>query len=582
MRPLIDLGLLTSQDLKSKIGVPPGPPKSKIALVLLLLFAMGCDLNPSPVVSVQSTPTRPPVPTATRPAQRSGGTLTVRVISDPGTLNPWLAAKDQSARAITGLVFNGLTRLDNHLQPQPDLAESWVVSDDGTALTFHLRHGVQWHDGKPFTADDVIWSYNTLARLPASTPGLLHIQDTVSSVAAVEPLSYTVRFNLKRRYSPLLADLSMPVLPRHLLASTPPDKLTDSPFNSSPVGTGPFAYDSRQSGQSVTLKAFPGYYGGQPSIDRVAFLVAPDDKVAADAVKDGSLMLAQLPPPAAEGLVTADTGIRGGAYDEIGYDFVAFNLRPTHIFSDTRLRQAWALAIDKPGTVFAATQGNDDPVWTDVPRTSWAYNPNAPQYGGKPDEARRLLNEAGWTDVKHNGTLEKGGKPLEVSLYVSSDNPTRRKAAESMAEQLGRVGFRVNVQSADFSTSILARISPNANPPFDFDAVILGWTRSGVDPDPFALFHSSQIPTQAAPGLLNFTGFSAPEYDSLSIQGRSIYDYSRRKDIYARTQEIIADQLPYYLLWAQKFGVVAGPKLQGDIDFASPAYLWNADRWWIK
>src|SRR5215212_9287223 len=200
-------------------------PKSTLLLVLLTLLAVGCDLNPNPVVNVNQTPTRPPLPTATRPAQRSGGTLTVRLLSDPGTLNPWVDAKDQSVRAITGLIFNGLTRLDDHLQPQPDLAESWDVSEDGTALTFHLRQGVQWHDGREFTAEDVIWSYNTLARLSASTPALLHIQDTLSSVQAVEPVSYTVRFNLKRRYSPLLADLAMPVLPKHLLADTPPDKL---------------------------------------------------------------------------------------------------------------------------------------------------------------------------------------------------------------------------------------------------------------------------------------------------------------------------------------------------------------------
>src|SRR4051812_38014592 len=145
--------------LKSKIQ----NPKSKIALLLITLVLAGCDFDPKPVVSIKSTPTRPPVPTATRPAERSGGILTARITAPATSLNPWLAAKDPNAQAITGLIFSGLTRLDNHLQPQPDLAESWDVSDDGTALTFHLRQGIRWHDGQPFTADDVIWSYNTLA-----------------------------------------------------------------------------------------------------------------------------------------------------------------------------------------------------------------------------------------------------------------------------------------------------------------------------------------------------------------------------------------------------------------------------------
>ncbi len=564
-------------------------------LALLITILAGCD-TPQPPVPTNASPTLPATPT--HPPRPRGGTLTVRLTSDVGSFNPWLSGRDASAQTVAGLVFSGLTRLDNHLQPQPDLASSWEVSEDGTSITFHLRQNVQWHDNKPFTAQDVVWSYNTLARLPADTPTLLHIQDSVVSVKAVDPVTYTVRFNLKRRYSPIMADLSMPILPSHILSNTTPDKLAASPFNSAPVGTGPFAYESRQLGQLITLKSNPKYYTEQPAIDRVAFLVAPDDKVAEGAVKNNLLMLAQLPPDAAERLVKVTGGttapsatkgttdsnnaIKGGFYDEPGFDFIAFNLRPTHVFSDTRLRKAFAWALDKPGLVFAATGSNNDPVWSDVPKASWAYNPNVPQFGGDPDKARSLLSEAGWHDTDGDGIVDKDSKPLEVTLYVRVNDPVRRKAADLIADEEAKVGIRVNVEVADFNTALLARISPNSNPPFDFDAMMLGWTRLGRDPDPFALFHSSQAPTQAEPSLLNFTGFSAPEYDSLVINARSTYDYAARTKIYARTQEIVAGELPYYFLWAQKFGIVASPKLHGDIDFTSPRYLWNVDQWWIK
>ena len=538
--------------------------------------------NPAPNNSTPTATPLPPTPTRPPRPQAGGGTLTVRLQSEPTSLNPWLTGRDASAQNVTGMLFNGLTRLDNHQQPQPDLAERWEVSQDGTSITFYLRPGIKWHDGQPLTAEDVVWSYNTLARIPADTPSLLHIQDTVTSVEAVDPVTGTVRFTLKRRYSPIMADLSMPVLPQHILSGTSPDKLASSAFNAAPVGTGPFIYQARQAGQSVTLKANPNYYTGRPNIDHVAFLVAPDEKVAEEAVANGTLMLAQLSPAGAEKLVTAGKGARGGAYNETGYDFVAFNLRDTHVFSDTRLRKAWALALDKPGLVFGATGGLGDPVWSDVPKSSWAYNANVPQPGGNLDAARSLLSEAGWADKNGDGVVEKNNKPLDVALYVRSDDPTRRKAAQLMSEQLAKVGFRVKVQAADFASSLLARLSPNTNPPFDFDVMMLGWNRLGLDPDPFALFHSSQIPTQASPGLLNFTGFSAPEYDSLVIEGRSTYDYTRRKEIYDRTQEIIADQVPYYFLWAQKFGLVSNARLKGDIDFSSPNYLWNVDRWWIE
>lgn len=556
-------------------------------LRMVLMFAallgllQGCEFNPTLPINSTPNPTAAP-PTPTRPPRPRGGTLTVRLAGDGASLNPWLSGRDPNAQSVSGLLFGGLTRLDNRLQPQPDLAERWEVSQDGTALTFYLRKDARWHDGKPFTAADVVWSYSTLARLPADTPMLLHIQETVSSVEAVEPVTYTVRFSLKRRYSPILADLSMPILPSHVLSSTTPEVLASSPFNSAPVGTGPFAFEGRQQGRSVTLRANDDYYGGRPAIDRVGFLVAPDESVAESAIKEGTLMLAQLSAGSAERLVTGGGGVRGGAFSELGYDFVAFNLRSPRPFSDTRLRQAWAYAIDKPGLAFAATGGGGDPVWSDVNKASWAYNPDVPKYGGNPDQARKLLADAGWSDGNGDGIVEKEGKPLDVRLYVRADNNVRRKAADGIAEQLGRVGFRVRVEPADFSTALLARLSPNTNPPFDFDAMLLGWTRSGPDPDPYALFHSSQIPTQAQPGLLNFTGFSTPEYDNLVIEGRSTYDYTRRKEIYARTQSIVADQLPYYFLWGEKFGVVAGPKLKGEIDFSSPRYLWNVEQWWIE
>jgi peptide/nickel transport system substrate-binding protein len=503
---------------------------------------------------------------------------------DVRSLNPWFAGLDPNAQDVTGVMFSGLTRLDNRLQPQPDLAEGWDVSQDGTSLTFHLRPDVTWHDGAPFTAQDVVWSYDMLRTIPAENTAMLHIQDQVLAVEAVDPVSYTVRFTLKGRYAPILGDLAMPVLPSHILSGTTADKLASSPFNDSPVGTGPFAFEAREPEQSVTLKANEKYYGGGPLVERAIFVVAPDDKVAADAVREGTLSLAQLPPLQAEAVVKDGKGARGGAFNELGYDFIAFNLREGHVFSDTRLRQAFAYALDKQGITFAATGGNGDPVWADVSKVSWAYNPNVPQLNGNPDKARQLLAEAGWADTNGDGIVEKDGKPLEVALYVRSDagGETRRKAAEAMVEPLSRVGIRLKVEPADFETAIKARISPSARPPFNFDLVMLGWTRTGVDPDPFALFHSSQVPTEAAPTLLNIPGFLAPEYDSLSIEARSTYDVNSRRDLYGRMQEIVADQLPYYFMWAQKYGLAANGKLKGDIDFSSPWYLWNINQWWIE
>lgn len=556
-----------------------------LVLVVILPLLAGCDSEPAPT----PTPTpQPPPPTPTIPNRPRSGTLNVRLASDQRsdgtqwTLNPWLAGFDANAQEVTGLIFSGLTRIDNHLQPQPDLAQSWDVSADGTVITFHLRPDVTWQDGAPFTSEDVVWSYATLRQIAAQDTSMVHLQEWVQRVETVEPVTTTVRFTLKSPYSPILADFAWPILPRHILSDTAPSDIASSPFNQAPVGTGPFKLEERRPGLSISLKAVDKYYGGGPLIDRVVFVVAQDDGVSEGAVRDNTLQLAQLSPAAAERLVGEGKGVRGGSYNELGFDYLAFNLRDTHVFSDTRLRQAFAYALDKQGLVFNATGGADDPVWTDVNKSSWAYNADVPKIDGKPDEARRLLAEAGWVDSNGDGYVEKDGKTLAVSLFVRSDSTSRVAVAHAMVEPLARVGISLTVQPADFQTSIRARISPDTNPPFDFDLVMLGWTRTGPDPDSFALFHSTQIPTLAAPALLNIPGFQAPEFDDLAFRARATYDFGQRREQYGRMQAIVADQLPYYFLWAEKFGVVVGPTVHGDIDFASPRYLWNINGWWIE
>ncbi|HEX8219612.1 MAG TPA: ABC transporter substrate-binding protein [Chloroflexia bacterium] len=564
--------------------VPTAPARRSLALAVLLILSVltsACDSEPVPI-RPGPTATTLPLPTPTQPERPRGGTLTIRLGADPASLNPWLAQRDPAARAVTGLLFNGLTRLDNHLQPQPDLADRWEVSADGLSLTFHLRTDVTWHDGQPFTAQDVVWSYQALGAFAADTPTLAHLRESVASVEAVEPVTSTVRFNLRRRDAPLLAELTMPVLPSHILSSQPLEQLPTSPFNNAPVGTGPFSFESRDPGNSVVLEANERFYRGRPFVDSVAFLVAPDANVAADAVSKGELLLAQLPPFTAEQLVTQGNGTRGGAYNEYGFDCVVFNLRAPRPFSDTALRQAFALALDKPGMAFAVTGGGGDPVWSTVNKASWGYNPDVPVAGGDPEAAKRLIAGAGWADSDGDGIVEKDGKPLQIALYVRSDNDVRRRAAEAMVQPLRNVGMAARVELVDFNTALQARLSATTNPPFDFDVVLLGFNREGTDPDSFDLFHSSQARTPTNPNLLNFTGFAAPELDALLVEGRSTYDFNVRKEKYARAQQIIADQLPFYFLWSEKFGVVAGAQLHGDIDFASPMYMWNVEQWWIE
>jgi peptide/nickel transport system substrate-binding protein len=601
--------------------IPPQPARALAALLLLVLLLTACDFSgpapgptpgptppaTSPVGSTAVGPTAPaaapgtaaatssvgvPAATATQPANiPRGGTLTVRIPHDVTTLNPLFVDKgtgdrDEAAAQVTSLIFSGLTRIDDTLRPVPDLAESWDVAPDGLSLTFKLRSGVRWQDGTPLTPDDVIWTYNTWLNLTSTTTTALqyHLRDAVLQIGPGAQPDSTVRFFLKKPYAPILADLSAPILPKHLLENVPLDQLATNDFSFKPVGTGPFMFDSHKEGENVVLAANPNYYGGAPYLSRVAFLVAPDPQVAVDALSAGTLTLADV-PKAAWDSYSRQPGIQSrltlGLWADLGYYFVAFNDRPGNALSDLRLRQAWALALNKEALVDAATGGAGQPVWTDVDSASWAYAPDAPRLNNDPARARQLLAEAGWTDSNGDGIVDKNGEPLKIDLYVRADDPARIKAAQLMQAPLAAVGISTTVASVDFDSVISSKLDPSHNPAFDFHAMIMGWDRQTYDPDDYDLFSTSQIRNGANPNGLNYVGYSSPQFDDLSRKARSEYDPAKRAALYAQIQALLANDLPYYWLWSDQHYLVLSHTIGGPIDLNSPRYFWNVEKWWL-
>ncbi|HUS14064.1 MAG TPA: ABC transporter substrate-binding protein [Chloroflexia bacterium] len=575
---LVLAGLLAACDL-SDPGPGPTPGKSPTAAL--------------PVTTRAGSPQPPPTdapPTATTPAEvPRGGTLTVRIAHDVTSLNPFFVdkgpgARDEAAGQVTGLLFSGLTRIDDHLRPVPDLAESWDVAPDGLSIVFKLRPNVKWHDGSPLTSDDVIWTYNTWLNLTGTTALKYHLHDSVIQIQKATPPESTVRFWLNKPYAPILSDLAAPILPKHLLGDVPLDQLETHPFNAKPVGSGPFRFAERKAGENVILAANPDYYGGAPHLDRVAFLVAPDPQVALKAVSEGNLALADVPQTAWEDY-SRRPGIQNlynlGQWADLSYYFLAFNTRPGHALSDLRLRQAWALALNKEALVRTATHGAGLPIWGDVHPASWANAPDSPRLNNDPARARQLLTEAGWTDTNADGIVDKGGEALKITLYVRADDAARRAAADAMRVPLAAVGISTTVAPVDFSV-IGAKIDPLHEPAFDFHAMLMGWDSQSIDPDDYALFHSSQIRNAGAPNGLNYVGYSSAEYDDLSIKARGEYDPAKRAALYAQIQQLLASDMPYYPLWADSHYLMLSRRIAGPINLQSPRYLWNVEKWWME
>jgi peptide/nickel transport system substrate-binding protein len=550
-----------------------------IALALLAFAILsGCALDPPP------PPTPTPLPPTPTPLPR-GGNLTMRLAADLPDLRPW-QPRSRDEEQITALLYNGLTRLDAKLQPQPDLATGWDASQDGRLITFTLRSDVSWHDGKPFSAEDAAYTLSALRELSPTTALLTDI----GKIAQVDaPTSSTLVISLTERYAAIFADLAVPILPKHLLIGK---NIATLDFWTAPVGTGPFQFGERQPGASVTLLANKRFYRGEPLLDRVVLLVG-DPQVTTAALKDGRLLLAELPWNTGATLSQTIPSIQAGAYPENGYYYMAFNTRAGRPFADVRVRNALAAAIDMPTLVRDVSGAQGLPIATSIAPGSWADVMPPPTTTVDLDRARTLLDEAGWKLADAGAIRQQAGVTLTAQLYVRGDDQRRVRAAELIAQAAQQIGINISIQRADFASVIISKYAP----PYDFDLLLGSWSNGAgdpgfadytfYDPDDFALFHSSQINQGVADtrAVLNVGGFSDPSYDNQSAAARQLYDPTERLKAIRLAQQRIVEQRPYLFLWADRIPVALSPRvttLDGPVNLNTPMYLANIERWYLK
>lgn len=572
------LALFTACDVSSP-APQPTPVASETAAAL-------APTATSPVASEAPTPTLEPTPSTPQ-----GGVLTMRLGGDVPDLKPW-DLRSRGEEHIADLLYNGLIELDAQLQPQPDLAQDWVASADGRLITFTLRSNLTWHDATPLTAEDVAWTLNTLRTITATNALLSDLQATIADVSV--PLPETVVVSLTRPHAPLLAELAVPILPRHRLADRTPEQIAALNFWDEPIGSGPFKLDERQPAQSISFSRNNTYFGGTPNLDQVVLIVAPDPAVAMNALQEQQLLVAEF-PNATELLspTIATDGLQRGAYPENGWYGLAFNTRSDRLFADQRVREALARAVDVEDLVQSVTNGAGQPIATIISRSSSTYPTDLEILPADVDAARRLLDEAGWAPGP-DGVRQKDGRPLATRIWVRGDDPRRVAAAGRIAEAAQAIGMQLEVVPANFNTVILPKLAP----PYDFDLLLGSWinapnsmsfpTNRFYDPDDFALFHSSNVwggQGDARGGLRNVTGFANPDYDAAAEESRRAYEPTERQESIQTAQSVLAREMPYLLLWTDEIAVVMDQRVSSEdapISLDTPRYLWNVEQWYLQ
>ena len=503
-----------------------------------------------------------------------GGVYVEGVAGVPQYLNPLLATTNVD-QDVARLAFSGLTRFDRQGAIVPDLAANFHVDTEGRTWTFELRSDVFWHDGKDVTADDVVYTVGLVQDRAYVGP----FGESFRGVAVERMDRKTVRFTLPDVYGPFAESTTLPVLPSHVLGGVHYAELARQPFNLRPIGTGPFKVsevDTRQ----VVLTRHDQFHRTKP--DRPGPYL---DRVILRFYRDSSEALAAL----ARGEIDGTGGLNSGdaerartlksvnLYSLPTNDFTAafMNVRPDKLlFRDRVVRQAIATAVDRGRVLQVSADGRGTVADQFVPPGSWAYARDVTRYTRSVSEARAMLDTADWLDHDGDGIRDKGNVVLKFTI-TTSDEPARIAAAQQIRSDLEGIGMRVDVATVPFA-ELVDRVARQRT----FDMLVVGIT-TGVDPDPYAFFHSSQ---SRDPGY-NFSGYSTLALDRSLEAARRTYDQAKRRELYAGVFQQIATEVPVLFLYFADY-LYAQHRAVNGLKIAPvsepTARFWDIEDWYTR
>jgi peptide/nickel transport system substrate-binding protein len=507
------------------------------------------------------------------------GHLRVALPMEPGSLSPILAT-DTTEGMLARLVFDPLTEVDARGKTIPVLAsvvpsvQNGGVSLDGRTITFHLRHGVRWHDGAPFTSRDVAFTYHAIMN-PNNNVGTRYGFTLVDHVTT--PDAYTVSFHLVRRFAPIIttlfgdSDNPYEILPAHLLEKA--QSLNTLAFNGAPIGTGPFVFDRWVHGDRIEYHANPSYFRGKPQLERITARVIPNENTELNELQTHEVDWMFEPSPHTFPRLKSMPEIHYSVSDQNAYSGLLINTRRA-ILSESAVRHAIEASINKTAIVSRFTFGTATLAQEDLPPVSWGFAGDVQAEAYNPTHAKQLLSAAGFKPGA-DGVLTRNGERLSFGLSYAESSETSALISVAVQADLRAVGIDTQIHRYTgtklFAPYGMGGVLARGN----YDLNLSGWY-SGTDPDNSSQFVCSARPPDGS----NYTAYCNPEMEAAQQAALGSYDESTRIAAYARVEQNLARNVPQVFFYHPRNIQAYNPDLHG---FAPSPIVesWNAYEWSI-
>ena len=502
-----------------------------------------------------------------------GGEYIEGNIGQPQHINPLLSASNDIDSDLTEIIYNGLLKYDEQGNLVPDLAENYEINEDKTTYTFHLKKNIVWHDGTPFNAYDVIFTFNLITDPAYKSPLRSNWQGVTVNLVD----DYTFTFTTIP-YAGFLNNTTFGILPKHLWDSIKPDNFPLTQLNLEPIGTGPFKYNTFQKDSNGNILAYklvanPNYFSDKSYLSKITFNFYSDENSMLDAYNRKEIM----------GMSSISsqkiTEIKNQKSSQVHtffiprYSAVFLNQMRSLPLNDEKVREALNYGTDREELVKIILNGEGSPIYSPILPKMIGYAEDLGRVDFDLEKAKNILDDAGWK-ITDNNFRKKNDTPLEITL-ITTDWDEFSQTAELLKTQWGKIGIKVNLNKLAISD-----IQQNYIRPREYEALLFGQAL-GADPDLYSFWHSAQ---KTDPGL-NLAIFGDNATDKLIEDARIEFDLEKRTALYNDFQKELLKEIPAIFLISPKYIYPLNKKIQGieTKNLVSPAKRFsNINKWYIK